>query len=486
MDMMDRHYDIEAFNMVMRASPGELDLQLPEGSTEGRIPEDLLGGTWWGNGPGLFRIGGRFVHPFDGHGYVRALRFDPRGVRLQARFVKTPAYTRELEENAIRYRGLGTLVDGGWLANVRATGMRNVANTCVLPWGGQVLALWEGGQPYALDAATLDTKGPETFGGALPYKTAFLAHTRIHQGKLIGLTQAMHKMRTQFRFHEIDSSNKVISSREGELDGLSLTHDFLVTPSWYVALEGAITVDPVQYVKARLGLGSIMDAVKQQPRTGRVLLVPRGGGAPKIIDLGHPAFAVHHVNAWEEDGRVVVLTCAFDRVSMGHEFGFQGPFERLDPGVRFPADGQRLMRFDIDPAAGSTTRRQVSSYAIDFPRVHPARDGLYTRYVVGACSRLPGVPDPFDSVALVDLEQGTTAVWSAGPGEFVGEPLFVPRGGASSEGDAWIVVMVYDGGARRSSLCILDAARVEAGPVATLRLPVLLPYGFHGYWQAAA
>jgi carotenoid cleavage dioxygenase-like enzyme len=300
------------------------------------------------------------------------------------------------------------------------------------------------------------------------------------------MTQAMGRMRTRFQFLEIDPGCKVVSSREGEIDGLSITHDFLVTPSFYVVLEGAVTVDPVQYVKARLGVESIVNAIKQRPRSGRALLVPRGGGAARIIDLGQPVFAVHHVNAWEQDGRVVLLTCAFERVSLGHEFGFQGPFAPLDPGVRFPADGQRLLRFEIDPSSGATTRREVSPFAIDFPRVHPERDGLSTRYMVGACARRAGAPDPFDSVALVDLERETTALWSAGPGAFVGEPLFVPRDGATGEGDAWILVMVYDGRAGRSSLCILDAARVEAGPVATLRLPVLLPYGFHGHWQQAA
>lgn len=486
MDMMARHYDLEAFNMAARSSPGELDLELPPSAIEGRIPEELLGGTWWGNGPGLFCIGGRYVHPFDGHGYVRALRLDPSRLRLQARFVKTPAYTSELEEEAVRYRGLGTLVEGGWLANMRTKATRNVANTCVLPWGGKLLALWEGGRPYALDPSNLDTIGPETFGGALSTKTAFLAHTRVMDGKLIGVTQSMAKMRTRLGFFDIDATGKVISSKEGELDGLSMTHDFMVTPNYYIALESAMTVDPALYLKARLGFGSLIDAVKQRPRTGRALIVPRGSGAPRIVDLGYPAFSVHHVNAWEQDGRLVILSSALERVTMGREFGFQGPFAPLDPGVRLASDGQRVTRFEIDLASFAVTRRHVSPYAIDFPRVHPDKDGLYTRYMVGACAKMPGMPDPFDSVALVDLEQEKTTLWSAGPGQFTGEPLLVPRAGATSEGEAWILVMVYDGHARRSSLCILDAERIEAGPVAKLQLPVLLPYGFHGFWQGTA
>gem|GEM_PF-6053888 len=40
----------------------------------------------------------------------------------------------------------------------------NVANTSVIPWRGELLALWEAGAPYRLDADSLETLGVKDFG----------------------------------------------------------------------------------------------------------------------------------------------------------------------------------------------------------------------------------------------------------------------------------------------------------------------------------
>ena len=41
--------------------------------------------------------------------------------------------------------------------------------------GDRLLSLWEGGPPYALDPATLETRGVEDFGGTMK---AFSAHPK--------------------------------------------------------------------------------------------------------------------------------------------------------------------------------------------------------------------------------------------------------------------------------------------------------------------
>ena len=42
------------------------------------------------------------------------------------------------------------------------------------------------------------------------------------------------------------------------------------------------------------------------------------------------------------------------------------------------------------------------------------------------------------------------------------------------------MAFVYDPDTDRSSLVVLDAQHVSAGPVAEVHLPVRVPYGFHG------
>ena len=63
---------------------------------------------------------------------------------------------------------------GGVLANAFRQ-PANVSNTSVVMDGDRLLSLWEGGPPFALDPATLETRGLEEFGGTVK---AFSAHPK--------------------------------------------------------------------------------------------------------------------------------------------------------------------------------------------------------------------------------------------------------------------------------------------------------------------
>jgi carotenoid cleavage dioxygenase-like enzyme len=94
--------------------------------------------------------------------------------------------------------------------------------------------------------------------------------------------------------------------------------------------------------------------------------------------------------------------------------------------------------------------------------------------------------DPFDAIARVDTVDRArpTEVWSAGDGQFVGEPVFAPRPDASDLDDGWVIAVVYDGLARNTKLCVFDSKALPNGPVAAVPLP-LQPYGFHGFWEGS-
>jgi len=51
--------------------------------------------------------------------------------------------------------------------------------------------------------------------------------------------------------------------------------------------------------------------------------------------------------------------------------------------------------------------------------------------------------------------------------------------GGPAEGEGWVLAFMYDAAADRSDLVVLDALDVARGPVATVHLPVRVPYGFH-------
>ena len=44
------------------------------------------------------------------------------------------------------------------------------------------------------------------------------------------------------------------------------------------------------------------------------------------------------------------------------------------------------------------------------------------------------------------------------------------------------MTFVYDEASRKSELVVLNAQDLAAPPIATVHLPVRVPYGFHGSW----
>jgi carotenoid cleavage dioxygenase-like enzyme len=81
-----------------------------------------------------------------------------------------------------------------------------------------------------------------------------------------------------------------------------------------------------------------------------------------------------------------------------------------------------------------------------------------------------------------DLQRGTTEVHDYGRGRMTTEPVFVRKPGASAEDEGWIISSVYDPQRHRSDIVILEAQDFAGEPIATIRLPVRLPFTFHGGW----
>ncbi len=63
-----------------------------------------------------------------------------------------------------------------------------------------------------------------------------------------------------------------------------------------------------------------------------------------------------------------------------------------------------------------------------------------------------------------------------------GEAAFIPRGRNGAEDDGYLAFYAFDPVARTSDLVLLDAAHVDAEPVAVIRMPQRVPQGLHGNW----
>ncbi len=107
------------------------------------------------------------------------------------------------------------------------------------------------------------------------------------------------------------------------------------------------------------------------------------------------------------------------------------------------------------------------------PKIDDRRMGKDYRYGYLICR-------PPDAIA------GALATWAPGPDSGVQEPVFVPRHPGAAEGDGYLLVLVNRLSQLRSDLAILDALRIEEGPVALVRMPTRVRATFHGMWVPQA
>jgi all-trans-8'-apo-beta-carotenal 15,15'-oxygenase len=475
----------KAWNESLAAHPGELDLRITADRIDGAIPPALRGGRLLSNGPGWNVIGGRTLHPFDGHGYVRAFRFEPDGsVQLTARFVETPSYLAERAAGHLVDRGLATNLTPAW-RNLVPGRARNVANTTITRWRDRLLAGWEGGAPHALDPRTLATRGEETFGGVLAGQTT-LAHVKheARTGRLVTFSlQTGPRMR--FTIRELDVDERVCATHRAELDGLAFVHDFAISPEWVVVGGNPIRMKPAGVAGWLLGTSTLLQALATDPRAGGALhLISRTGGAMRTVRLPEPGWIVHFGNAFEREGTLVVDACVLPHFVFGEEFGYGGPTRPFDPTRPEQRGKQTLYRITIPRGATEAQWEPLTEHGVDFPRVHPAHEGRETPALFGATRADTRFSDPFDAIVRVDLldRDRPDALFSTPPNTFVGEPIFVPSPDRPEAGH--VLVIVTRALDARSELVVLDALALEKGPLAVVPLP-LLPLAFHGDWDAA-
>ena len=66
------------------------------------------------------------------------------------------------------------------------------------------------------------------------------------------------------------------------------------------------------------------------------------------------------------------------------------------------------------------------------------------------------------------------------------EAVFVPKSADAAEDEGWVMAYVHDSNRNAADVVIIDAQDFTAPPVATIHLPVRVPFGFHGNWIEGA
>jgi carotenoid cleavage dioxygenase len=469
---MDEHTTRSRFlqgNFAPWRMEGEaLDLEVT-----GEVPR-ALNGVLYRNGPNpQFPPREGHYHWFLGDGMVHALRFEDGRVDYRNRWVRTENFRLEREAHrALFGRDFAGTASDPSVSNVK----RNVANTNIVWHAGRLLALEEGNPPVAMDPDTLDTHGPFTWDGRL--RGPMTAHPKIEpDGRMhfFGY-MAMGPGTPQISYNVVDTGGALVRQEMFEAPYTSMVHDFITTENYVIFPIFPATIDAARIMKG----GPVIAWDPTQPTC--IGIMPKSGTTADIRWFtGDPAYVFHPLNAHETaDGRIVADVMKYERVPLFPDAEGNRPAPDLADAAA------RLVRWTFDPAAASSdyAEEALDDLPGEFPRFderhvgRPYRHGYY-----GALTRAPSPAGDFDAIVHFDLGTGRRRVWNAGEHSFVAEPIFVPRAAGAEEGDGFLVLPVYRAAEDRSDVVVLDATDIEAGPLAVVKLPHRIPYGFHGNWR---
>ena len=435
----------KGFHLQGNYAPVSREMTAERLPVRGALPPELCG-LYLRNGPNP--QAGASEHWFFGDGMLHGIAL----LRGEARWYRN------------RWVRTSTLLEGKPV--VAATGevdrTAGPANTHVIAHAGRIFALVESSYPVEV-TRELDTLGPCDFEGKL--RTAMTAHP-----KLCPRTGELHFFGYGFFppylvYHVLDAAGRLVESEEISVGGPTMIHDFAITNRHVIFMDLPVCFDLERAMRG------VMPYRWSDDYPARVGVMPRGGSNADVRWLEvDPCYVFHPMNAYEDEaGRIIVDTARYESLWR-------------DTTQRF--DAAKLHRWILDPRSDAVVEAGLDDRTIEFPRVDERLVGSAHRYGYAVANPGAGINQPASALVKYDLRTGRSQTHEFGPGRVPGEGVFAPASASSAEDEGWVMTYVYDQRENASDFVVLDATRFSSPPVAEVRLPQRVPYGFHGSWIA--
>lgn len=457
-------------------APCTAELEVAALRVVGALPS-WLRGTLYRNGPASWQAGATpLAHWFDGFAKLHRFGFAGDGtVSYRSRMLESEQYRVSLARGKLWRRLFATEQRRSWwyklcFAVHPTYGDNALVN--IIPLAGGMAALTESPRVVWVDAQTLAAHGDLRFTDRLQGNNT-TAHPLVdpRSGELFNLLTKYGKT-TVHQFTRLAPG-----SRRRELVGTlpakepSYHHSFGLTERFIVFTEWPFVVQPLRMI---FGDSTIYGSYRWKPELGtRVRLLERATGRVFGPFSGEPAFAFHHVNAWDDADGVTFDIAVLD----DHRIFDELLMERVR--TRGFSIGPRLVRYRIDLRRGTLARHDLGSGTFDFPVIDERHRCRPTGVAWGCGEDAAHRDGMLNRLVRRGLRDGAVvgeSAWQA-PDCYPGEPVFVP-GPSGRPHEGVLLSVVLDGARERSFLLVLDATSMRE--LARAEAPQVVPFGFHG------
>ncbi|WP_445151716.1 carotenoid oxygenase family protein [Baekduia sp. Peel2402] len=415
-------------------------------------------------------------HWFDGMAMLNRFGFSGDGsVSYGSRFLDTNARREALASGGTSINGFATDPCRSLFQRVQSVFNQDItdnANVNLSRVGDEYIAMTETPIPVRFDPETLETLGHDE--GAKKYGQISTAHPHHdpEHGELINFAAHLGR-KSVYKIYARATATESRTLATMAVREPSYMHSFALTERYVVLLENPLVVNPL---KLALGAKSFINNYVWKPELGmRIHAFDRKTGALARSWKTDAFFVFHTINAYEDGDALVVDLCAYDDASI---IGLL-ELDRLRTNADAYGPQARPLRLTLGVDGGVDTRA-LADVDLELPRInYRANNGKPYRYVYGGST---GDAAFLKRLVKVDVSDGSHQVWDE-PGAWAGEPVFVPRPGATEEDDGVVLSVVLDTDAGTSFLLVLDAQSFTE--VARARAPHHIPFGFHGQFFSA-
>jgi carotenoid cleavage dioxygenase-like enzyme len=441
---------------------------------EGNLPADLVG-AYFRNGPNPVYEPKNRYHPFDGDGMVHGVYFQGGEASYRNRWIKTEALTGERRDG----RSISPGVMGPFDYSVSPFGIKDTSNTDVAFFRDQLVTLWyNAGNPYALNGQSLETQQPFNIEGRRHRRLSAHSSVDWQTGEFLFFDYGDEP--PFMTYGVVDAGGRLLHETAVELPGPRLPHDMGYTENHVVLHDLPFFHDMEVLRKHHL---RVLTFHRDMPT--RFGIAPRHGGGPVQWFECEPCYILHTTNCWE-DGDWVVMDGCRSVNPMPQASGDEGELAHMLAYMRLEANNYRW-RFNL--RTGEVREGDLDTLNTEFNKMNPWFKGVASRYAYH--QRIPllhegGHTLRFTGLVKYDNDTGRRWSWEYGPGVFGSEAVFAPRAGADrqshGEDDGYVITLVTDSGDWSSWCLVFDARDIEQGPLARVRMPQRVPYGFHATW----
>jgi len=273
--------------------------------------------------------------------------------------------------------------------------------------------------------------------------------------------------------------------------GVGYMHSFCLTENYVVVTETPLVMNVWRVLTRRISETGFLDWLYwDESQLAKFHVVDRKQGTRLGTFSADPFFTFHHINAFEEDGKIYLDACCYHNSSIVNQLYLHNLRSPMVPGEQKLADADvRRYELPLEELGDAGTAKTLTKGAdgldytllysgMELPRFNYSEKNTKPYKFVYGVGDVDGMI--FGHLIKLNVETKEFVTWKE-PGGFVSEPVFVKAPDGKEEDDGVVLSCVINISDQTTSLLVLDAKEFKELGRAVVKK--ITPMSLHGLFQ---